>query len=47
MPEKEIKEAMKMEVNNLIWMYGPPSLSLASAELLSIAICNAILEGWY
>lgn len=45
MPEKEITEAMKMEVNNLIWMYGPHSLTLDNAENLSLAICKAILEG--
>ena len=43
MDEKEISENIKLEVNNLIWMYGKDSLTLYEAEQLAIDVCNLIL----
>ena len=43
MDEKEIPENLKLEVNNVIWMYGKGTFTLDEAEELSIVVCNLIL----
>ena len=37
--------ALKKEINNLIWMYGPGSLTLKKAEELACDILASIREG--
>jgi hypothetical protein len=34
----------KPKINNLIWMYGPPSLTLQEAEERACAVINLIME---
>gem|GEM_PF-6026643 len=42
--EEQIIE-LKKEINNLIWMHGPGSLTLKKAEELACAILASIREG--
>jgi hypothetical protein len=44
MDEREI-ESLKPEINNLIWMYAPDSLTLRQAEEMALAILDIIMTG--
>lgn len=41
----EIEEILKLEINNLIWMYSPNDLTLEKAEKLSLKIGEMIMKG--
>ncbi|HDZ25618.1 hypothetical protein LCGC14_1037050 [marine sediment metagenome] len=43
--ELELTCELKKEINNLIWMYGPGSLTLKKAEELACTILASIQEG--
>jgi hypothetical protein len=42
--ESEINE-LKKAINNLIWMYAPPQLTLASAENIALDILYMVSNG--
>lgn len=44
-PSDDELSRLKMEINNLLWMHGPESLTLKQAEVLSCSILHIVLHG--
>jgi hypothetical protein len=38
-------EDLKLAINNLIWMYGPDTLTLNKAEEIALKIYGMVLKG--
>lgn len=42
---EEEQSKLKMEINNLIWMYSPEGLTLGDADKLALKILGQIMGG--
>ena len=42
---EDIPQDLKLEMNNLVWLYGREDLTLGEAEKLSLYLCEIVKKG--
>lgn len=46
MIDEPSQNELKAAINNLLWMYGPPRMTLAEAEITAVKWFDDLLAAW-